>query len=110
MTEAEARAICAAEGATFSVRKRRNTYYVYVSRWLPRRAAEAAGYKVSTSNGQQIDRYVCALVKLANLDEQTLLRRIASLPKNPNKAISSEVSGVRQLSLLFTSIEEDKTN
>jgi hypothetical protein len=108
MTEDQARAICAAEGATFSVRKRRNSHYIYVSRWLPRRAAEAVGYKVSTSNGQQVDRYVCPLDKLGDLDEETLHQRIASLPRNPNKDISPEMAGVRQLSLFLMDMDDEE--
>lgn len=85
MTEDEARRICAELGATFSIRNRRGKPFVFVCRWIPARAARAAGYKVSTSNGQQFDRYVCALEKLGDLDEQTLRQRIAALPVNPNK-------------------------
>jgi hypothetical protein len=85
MTEDEARQICAQAGVTLAVRKRGQHQYVYVSRWLPRAAAEAAGYKASASTGQQFDRYVCPLVKLGDLDAVTLRQRIAALPENPNK-------------------------
>jgi hypothetical protein len=85
MTEDEARRLCTEQGATFSIRRRRGIPYVYVSRWLPRRVAEAAGYKPSRSNGQQFDRYVCPLAKLYQVSEATLQQRVASLPQNPNK-------------------------
>jgi len=85
MTEDEARRICTELGATFSVRKRKGIPYLYVARWLPRRAAEAAGYKATTSNGQQFDRYIGPLAKLAEISEATLRQRIADLPINPNK-------------------------
>jgi hypothetical protein len=85
VTEDEARALCAELGATFSIRKRRGIPYVYVARWLPRRAVEALGWKSTTSNGQQFDRYVCPLSKLPDLDAETLRERIAVLPTNPNK-------------------------
>jgi hypothetical protein len=85
MTENEARAICAELGATFSIRQRKGSAYVYVSRWLPRAAAEAADHQASKSNGQQFDRYVGPLDKLAQIDPDTLKERIAVLPVNPNK-------------------------
>ena len=86
MTENEARAICAELGATFSIRQRKGSTYVYVSRWLPRAAAEAAGHQASSSNGQQFDRYVGPLDKLAQIEPNTLRQRIAALPLNPNKS------------------------
>jgi hypothetical protein len=86
MTENEARAICAELGATFSIRTRKGSAYVYVSRWLPRAAAEAAGHHPSSSNGQQFDRYVGPLDKLAQISPDTLKERIATLPLNPNKS------------------------
>lgn len=85
MTEDEARRICADEGAIFTVKKRGSMAYIYVTRWLPRRTAEALGYKVSKSNGQNYDRYVCPLAKLDQLTPEVLRQRIASLPVNPNK-------------------------
>jgi hypothetical protein len=85
MTENEARAICAELGVTFSIRRRKGTPYVYVSRWLPRAAAEAAGREASSSNGQQFDRYVGPLDKLDQIGPNTLKERIAALPLNPNK-------------------------
>jgi hypothetical protein len=85
MTEDQARAICGANGATLSIKQRSGIYYVYVSRWLPSRAAAAAGYTVHGGRGQQFERYVCPLAKLADLDEATLRQRIAALPINPNK-------------------------
>lgn len=85
MTVDEARAICAELGATLSIRKRKGTPYVYVARWLPRAAVEAAGWKVSKSNGQQFDRYVAPLARLDQVEEATLRQRIAELPQNPNK-------------------------
>ena len=85
MTEDQARAICAELGATFSIRQRKGIAYVYVSRWLPRAAAEAAGHQASTSNGQQFDRYVGPLAQLPQIGTDTLRQRIAALPLNPNK-------------------------
>ncbi len=85
MTEDQARAICAELGATFSIRQRKGIAYVYVSRWLPRAAAEAAGHQASRSNGQQFDRYVGPLDKLPQIGTDTLRRRIGALPLNPNK-------------------------
>lgn len=85
MTEDQARAICAELGVTFSIRQRKGSAYVYVSRWLPRAAAEAAGHQASSSNGQQFDRYVGPLAQLPQIDADTLRQRIAALPLNPNK-------------------------
>ncbi len=85
MTENEARAICAELGVTFSIRQRKGIAYVYVSRWLPRAAAEAAGHQASRSNGQQFDRYVGPLAQLPQIGPDTLRQRIAALPLNPNK-------------------------
>lgn len=87
MTEERARAICRELGATFTLRKRRNALYCYVSRWVPRRVVEATGWKTQhSSNGQAFDRYVCALAQLGQVSEATLRQRIAVLPANPNTA------------------------
>jgi hypothetical protein len=85
MTEDQARAICRELGATFSIRQRKGIAYIYVSRWLPRAAAEAAGHQASRSNGQQFDRYVGPLDRLAQIEADTLRQRITALPLNPNK-------------------------
>jgi hypothetical protein len=72
-------------GATLSIRQRKGKGYIFVSRWLPRAAAEAAGHLPSSSTGQQFDRYVGPLDKLALISPDTLKERIAALPLNPNK-------------------------
>jgi hypothetical protein len=86
MTEEQARAICRELGATLSIRQRRGKGYVFVSRWLPRQAAEAARHQASKSNGQQFDRYVGPLAQLDQISPDTLKERIAALPLNPNKS------------------------
>jgi hypothetical protein len=86
MTEQEARAICRELGATLSIRQRRGKGYIFVSRWLPREAAEAAGHQASKSNGQQFDRYIGPLDKFDQISPDTLKERIAALPVNPNKS------------------------
>jgi hypothetical protein len=85
MTEDEARTICRELGATLSIRQRKGKSYIFVSRWLPRQAAEAAGHQASSSSGQQFDRYVGPLDKLNQISPDTLRERIATLPLNPNK-------------------------
>jgi hypothetical protein len=45
MTEDEARPRCREPGATLSIRQRREKWYVYVSRWLPRATAEVTGHQ-----------------------------------------------------------------
>lgn len=104
VTEDQARAICAELGATLSIRKRKGIPYVYVARWLPRAAVEAAGRKTSKSRGQQFDRYVAPLARLDQVDEETLRQRIAELPQNPNKSSSQLEHRAPPLSLRHTEI------
>lgn len=40
MTEEETRTICRELNATLSIRRHRGTEYIFVSRWLPREAAQ----------------------------------------------------------------------
>lgn len=85
MTEDQARGLCRKHGALFSIRKRRERRFVYVVRWLPTGTVQALGHKPGISRGQSFDRSVWSLNQLAEIDEATLVQRIADLSVNPNK-------------------------
>lgn len=86
MTEDEARAICREYGVTLSFRRRGGERrYVHVCRFIPHAATQQLGRKVSGSNGQQFDKYLCSEERLPELTRAELEAKIAALPVNPHK-------------------------